>query len=374
MQITEERRKRVIDLYFNQYKTYAEIAEIERISPRDIHVIISDIHAIIKEEESRRQKYKDQQRQEEVSSKAYKLFSKGKKPVEVAVVLNLRAPELTKLYREYWELKRLHILNSIYKETNGSLSSFLKLHKLLINEKHMSIDQVVNAVQIAIHKLPYMENLYRQAKDEAEKMQRTVQRLANDIEALKYKISVLDKTAFTCEQDCKRAEQRVQELTDKKNRIEKLIANTLNGEGYSKLNQIAKENVKDIVAENRKLISTAFAAIILSLKADPQMVKLIQNISCANDGEQYKDNNNNITKYLEHNKDRILNLGEKNYENLVEAFTKNAIDIAASASFSNFISSLPQSSSTFSNSFDQINTYKIEEPDTHHNSNGNIVE
>jgi predicted HTH domain antitoxin len=49
VQITEERRKCVIDLYFNQHKTYAEIAEIEKMSPRDIH-------AIIKEEEARRQK------------------------------------------------------------------------------------------------------------------------------------------------------------------------------------------------------------------------------------------------------------------------------------------------------------------------------
>ena len=63
------------------------------------------------------------------------------------------------------------------------------------------------------------------------------------------------------------------------------------------------------------------------------MVKLIQNIPSANDGGQHKDNNN-ITKYLELNKDRILNLGEKNYENLVEALTKNAIDNAANASSS----------------------------------------
>ena len=54
MQITQQRRKRVIDLYFNQHKTYAEIAQIEHISPRDIH-------AIIKEEIARRQKHKDQE-------------------------------------------------------------------------------------------------------------------------------------------------------------------------------------------------------------------------------------------------------------------------------------------------------------------------
>ena len=79
-QISDDRKKRVIDLYFNQHKTYAEIAQIEKISLRDIHIIL-------KEEEARRQKYKDQQQQEEVSSKTYDLFSKDKTPV-LSVVMN----------------------------------------------------------------------------------------------------------------------------------------------------------------------------------------------------------------------------------------------------------------------------------------------
>jgi transposase len=95
--ISEERKKRVIDLYYNQGKTTREIAKIERIS-------IRDISAIIKEEETRRQKHKHQQQEGEVSSKAYKLFSEGKRPVEVAIALNLREQEATKLYREYWKL------------------------------------------------------------------------------------------------------------------------------------------------------------------------------------------------------------------------------------------------------------------------------
>ena len=62
------------------------------------------------------------------------------------------------------------------------------------------------------------------------------------------------------------------------------------------------------------------------------MVNLILNIPSANEGE-HKDNNN-IIKYLQSNKDSILNLVEKNYQNLVEALTKNAIDNAANASSS----------------------------------------
>jgi hypothetical protein len=68
-----------------------------------------------------------------------------------------------------------------------------------------------------------MENLYRQAREQAEKMQRTVQRLVNDIRALERKISILDKIAFSSEHDCRRKEQQVQELIEQNERLEKLM-------------------------------------------------------------------------------------------------------------------------------------------------------
>jgi cell division septum initiation protein DivIVA len=265
----------------------------------------------------------------------------------------------------------MDILNFIYKETNGKLWPFLKLYRLM-KEKGMSIEQVVNAVEIAIHKLPHMESLYEQVKDQVDKMQHTRQMLANEIAGLERKISVLDKTAFSSEQECKRTEQRVLDLTAKKDRLEKLIANMLNGEGYLKLNQIAKASVKAILAENKKLISISFVALIQTLKNDPQMVNLICNIPTANTDEQHKGNNNNyIIKYIESNKDRILDLTEKNYENLIEAFTNNAISNAA-ASSSHPTLSLPQSSSTFRYLSTQSDTYRIEDPENFRNSRGDI--
>jgi predicted HTH domain antitoxin len=142
LQITKERRKRVIYLYFNQHKTYAEIAQIMKMSPRDIH-------AIIKQEKARRQKYKDKQQQEETSSNAYELFSKGKKAVEVAITLNLREQEVTKLYREYWKLKRMHRLYSVYTELGDEgARDFLNLHRLAKKEG-VNREQVVKLLQLA---------------------------------------------------------------------------------------------------------------------------------------------------------------------------------------------------------------------------------
>jgi hypothetical protein len=172
-----------------------------------------DIHAIIKEEQVRRQKYEHQQQQVEASGKAYELFFKRYIPLQVAIELNIRQSEATKYYREYWKLRGLHKLNAIYIKINGKIWPLWKLYKELIKKRGMSIEELVNVVEIAIHKLPYMENLYGQAKDQVEKMQCTLQRLANNIMALEYKISILDKNAFSCEQDCKIKEQQIQELT-----------------------------------------------------------------------------------------------------------------------------------------------------------------
>ena len=105
------------------------------------------------------------------------------------------------------------------------------------------------------------------------------------------------------------------------------------------------------------------------------MVKLIQNMPSANDGEQDKDNNSNITKYLELNKDRILNLAEKNYENLVEALTNNVISTAAgdASSSSNPPPSLP-SSSALLGPYNKNDTYITEKEEMFHNSKGDIAD
>jgi hypothetical protein len=142
----------------------------------------------------------------------------------------------------------------------------------------------------------------------------------------------------------------------------------LNGEGYSMLKQIVKENVKAILSDNKILISVSFAALIQTLKTDPEIVKLIQNMQSTNDDEQHDDKNNNITQYIESNNDKILHLAEKHYESLVDTLTNNAMDTAAISSSSPRLSLPQSSSSTFSVPSDQSDIYGIEKSENFHNN------
>ena len=237
----------------------------------------------------------------------------------------------------------------------------------------MSIEKVANVVEIAIDKLPYMETLYIQAKDQAEKMQRTRQGLENYSHTLNDEIASAKALLNSYHLLCERKRKEAENLNNELSRLEALVSHfKIKDEGYSNLKQIVKENVKVVLSEKRVLISISFAAVIQTLKDNPQTVNLIQNIAGANDGEQHKDNHIYITQYFESNKDRILNLAEKNYKNLVEALTNNAMDTAANSSSIPTLS-LPESSSTFVGPYNQNDTYRKEETKIHHNSKGDIA-
>ena len=106
----------------------------------------------------------------EKASKAYKLFDEGNKPVEVAIELSLSEKEATRYYTEYWRLKGLSELHSIYKEIKGNLSPVLKLYRMLKKEGIgiKDLDWFVNMVNIGTYKIPEIQKQHSNAKDELE--------------------------------------------------------------------------------------------------------------------------------------------------------------------------------------------------------------
>ena len=138
----KQKEELVIELYFNQNKTYREIAKEVKMSLRDIQRIVG-------EEVDRRQSGQFLVK----SSQAYALFLKNKSPIDVAIELNMREKEVTELYEEYLRLDKPYDLCKIYEETKGRLDSFLELYRMII-ESGMGIKEVTYTVKIANYNLP----------------------------------------------------------------------------------------------------------------------------------------------------------------------------------------------------------------------------
>ena len=93
----EEREEYVIRLY-REGRTVRQIAGLVHMSFRDIGAIINKAKL---QAERERGHTNDDFESKSPESKAFKLFSEGKSPVEVAILLDLAADRVRAIYRDY---------------------------------------------------------------------------------------------------------------------------------------------------------------------------------------------------------------------------------------------------------------------------------
>jgi DNA-binding Lrp family transcriptional regulator len=133
----KEKEQLVIKLY-QEDKPIREIAQQAHLSFGTIGKIIRRINGdennkVISSDVNNKSK----------ATQALNLFLHGKRPVEVAIELDLSASEVQNMLEEFWALNDLHELAFVYNEIKTFLPLFLKLfhclkERRMLDEKHIS--------------------------------------------------------------------------------------------------------------------------------------------------------------------------------------------------------------------------------------------
>src|SRR5215217_6301897 len=393
----QERERLVLDLYYNQGKTYREISKVARISPRDIGVILNKISQEKKREGSKEEeqdnidseKNQTQAQQSSVSAQAYKLFSERKTPLEVAIALNLSESDATIFYREYWKLKQLHNLNMIYEETKGDIDSFLKLYKLA-KRKGIGVRHVVDILAIANNDLPALERRFKRLGNDISALQFQKRIDERNLSQLNNQIASTTKLLNSLRICCQRERGEIENLYNEKIRIANLVTHFKNNneEYLDKIKQIAEEKVKDVLTNGKLILKFATFSVIESLRSNPELYNFIihdnsNNTTIISNGSNYhslmlsgrqqqhqQQSFNDIYTAL------ILEEAEKLYNKLMTELTNSFITAAAAAMRTMSSLPLPLSSSNNGQKLNYENdTYQTKETRCNNNQpqiyNGN---
>jgi hypothetical protein len=197
----KEKESLVIDLY-KRNKTMNEIAQTVHMSFRDIGAITKKVQLQVERERG----YINNEDEDEIDttelkspeSKALKMFSEGRSPVQVAIALNLDAGVVRALLRDYCELQGKHRLGQIYE--NLGVKSILRLVVMsdMCRKLRMSEKDIENALDIAKH-------------NELQNLQWKVEFLRNEINMLESKKNeLLNLNRMKDEAQLFMAEKRVQ--------------------------------------------------------------------------------------------------------------------------------------------------------------------
>jgi hypothetical protein len=93
-------------------------------------------------------------------TKALFLFLQGKRPVNVAIELDLSSSEVENILQEFWVLNKLDELACIYPAIKNHLDLFLQLFYVMKNNKLFNQKDIKTVLKYA-HDLPLLENEFR---------------------------------------------------------------------------------------------------------------------------------------------------------------------------------------------------------------------
>jgi hypothetical protein len=148
----QEKEELVIRLH-KEGKTIRQIAAAAHLSFTDIGTIIRKIDG--RDNDDGVETIKDI-KTKSADTKALFLFANGKKPIDVAIELDLSASKVQNMLDEFWALNDLHELAFVYNEIKTFLPSFLKLFHCLQKNKMLSEKHITNILRYAGNDLPQL--------------------------------------------------------------------------------------------------------------------------------------------------------------------------------------------------------------------------
>src|SRR5215469_9527312 len=147
-----EKEEYVIQLW-KAGRSVRQIAELVHMSFRNIGVITNK--AKLQAERERGYVVEDTQ-PKSPESPAFKMFSEGKSPIEVAILLDLAADRVQAIYRDYWELTGRYKVAQIYDEARYDVRDLLRLHKI-VKDLGMGEQEIIKVLELV--KYDELQNL-----------------------------------------------------------------------------------------------------------------------------------------------------------------------------------------------------------------------
>jgi transposase len=339
----QERERLVIELY-NQGKTIREIAKEARMSFRDIGAILNkaveekDKEGIKQQDGAEQNREQEEQQHLSLAAQAYKLFSEGKTPLDVAIALNLRESEATKLYREYWKLKQLHNLNMVYEETKGDIDPFLKLYKLT-KRKGIGVRHVVNLLAIANNDLPALKRRFKRLGNEISMLQFQKRIDERNLYQLNDQIASTTKLLSSFRISCIRERREIADIYNEKARLESVVTEYKNNneEYLDKIKHAAYEEVKSVLTDSKLLLKFATFSVIESLRMNSELYNFVIYDNSNNTAISYGPNYPSLMSREQHHQQQsfndsytalILEEAEKIYNKLIAELTNKAMAAA----------------------------------------------
>lgn len=228
--LTRKQKEESVIQLLEQGKTSKEITA-------EVHVCPNFITPI-------RRKLEGDESQPSIRNQAYQMFLEGKKPIDVAIALQIDSVEAIRYWKEYLQLKQEYTLLKIRNEFDGDFSQFINLYMEMKRNRY-SLKELKRALE-TVRKTDTELIFLMEIEEEKKKRQEEVNQLEGDIKMLSNDISVLKSEKNCLEIGNRLLFLSVQSLMQKKVNVEKQLTRLYDISGHAMDKQLVPYNNFDI--------------------------------------------------------------------------------------------------------------------------------
>ena len=203
MQVVLNRRdkEQLVFKLHQEGKTIREIAAAARMS-------FTDIGSIIRRTDGQDDDETKDLKNKSKETRALHLFLHGKRPVDVAIELDLSSSEVENMLQEYWILNQLDELALVYLEIKTFLPSFLKLFHCLKERRMLDEKNISKFLRCANYDLSDLTNRVQCLSNEIINLEGQKRNLMNKVILWNAQLSDLGKAIDIKNQQLKRLDKQ----------------------------------------------------------------------------------------------------------------------------------------------------------------------
>lgn len=237
-----------------------------RIIAKEAGMSFRDIGFIVDKAEKEKEAKEGDARHSLLSTKAYKLFSQDMPPVEVAIELNIREPDVTQYYKEYCKLKNLGNVYQIYRETGDDISFVVELFRS-IQAAGFSVQHVLRLLRITKQDLPRLERIHDNLKSDVTSLEAKKQNLPRIIQDYSSQITALGKRFDYYTLACQEEGAKLNELEQKKIKLTAFVRHfEKNNQEYMKIRKAVEEKVRAMLSNSKNLLRYSVLCVTEAIK------------------------------------------------------------------------------------------------------------
>jgi hypothetical protein len=212
----------------------------------------------------------------------------------------------------------------IYQEVKNNLGYFLKLFRLGRKEG-FTPEKIINLLNMADN-IQDLNEQFQFHLSNVKEMDLRMNRCKEQLEDLENRTMSTQEQLSDTERACKQKFDELSVICSQVQMLEYKIEQFKNGQSYQAIEQITRDRVNELLADNKKLLEYALVSIIDALRNDPDRYLLIDKVPYDSLGIVESTLYQEDYQFV---KEKVLVIADKTFHKLTKNLAENTLSTAA---------------------------------------------